>query len=239
VPFCPQCGAENPSSASYCDQCGATLIPVAGPAGGGNEVAAAPANAVAAGAKCPQCGMAVIPGEAFCDNCGASLLSSPPVANQPGASSPPFGGMPPQPQYPAPQPVGPVPSPGPLPITQTAPPPPSGTHTTLAAGQLIILPENTTISLPAALQVTIGRADPASSFYPEIDLTPYGALEKGVGRRHLRLFLLNSQLSAEDLDSTNGSFLNGIRLAPRAPQPLQNGDELRLGTMTMNVRVQS
>lgn len=212
------------------------MIPVAGSAGGGNEVAAAPAPAVAAGAKCPQCGMAVIPGEAFCDNCGVSLLSSPPVANLPVAS-PPFGGASPQPQYPAPQPVGPVP--GPLSITQPAPPPPSGTHTTLAAGQLIILPENITISLPAALQVTIGRADPASSFYPEIDLTPYGALEKGVGRRHLRLFLLNSQLSAEDLDSTNGSFLNGIRLAPRSPQPLQNGDELRLGTMTMTIRVQS
>ena len=29
MPFCPQCGIDNPASARFCDQCGAMLIPVA------------------------------------------------------------------------------------------------------------------------------------------------------------------------------------------------------------------
>ncbi|HRC76531.1 MAG TPA: zinc ribbon domain-containing protein, partial [Kouleothrix sp.] len=28
MPFCPQCGVDNPASARFCDQCGAALIPV-------------------------------------------------------------------------------------------------------------------------------------------------------------------------------------------------------------------
>lgn len=27
MPFCPQCGVDNPAGARYCDQCGAMLIP--------------------------------------------------------------------------------------------------------------------------------------------------------------------------------------------------------------------
>ena len=29
MPFCPQCGIDNPANARFCDQCGAALIPVA------------------------------------------------------------------------------------------------------------------------------------------------------------------------------------------------------------------
>jgi hypothetical protein len=28
MPYCPQCGIDNPATARYCDQCGAALIPV-------------------------------------------------------------------------------------------------------------------------------------------------------------------------------------------------------------------
>ncbi|PMP83882.1 MAG: hypothetical protein C0184_04655, partial [Chloroflexus aggregans] len=31
MPFCPQCGAANPDSARFCDQCGAKLIPAPAP----------------------------------------------------------------------------------------------------------------------------------------------------------------------------------------------------------------
>jgi len=44
-------------------------------------------------------------------------------------------------------------------------------------------------------------------------------------------------LLAEDLDSTNGSFLNGQKLQPRQPQPLKTGDELRLGKLILRVQV--
>ncbi|NTU79980.1 MAG: zinc-ribbon domain-containing protein, partial [Chloroflexales bacterium] len=69
MPFCPQCGVENPSSARFCDQCGAVLIAV--PVQGRPLVPATPVSpapvagqASAGPSVCPQCGMAVIPGEA-------------------------------------------------------------------------------------------------------------------------------------------------------------------------------
>jgi hypothetical protein len=72
MPFCPQCGVDNPESARYCDQCGAMLIPVPAQT---TAPATAPATSVPAigPTVCPQCGQAAIPGEAFCDNCGAPL----------------------------------------------------------------------------------------------------------------------------------------------------------------------
>lgn len=248
MPFCPQCGAENLPASRFCDQCGAELIPVpTKPAGAAPKPAApiaapAPVAGVAAGsATCHQCGMAVIPGEAFCENCGAPL--SAPSINR---------NVPPQPIYPPPQQVGgdpvaqlppvipalvkppvaapPVPPPPPV----QAPPKPVG-RTMLVPARLLLVNRNAELPLPAAAQALIGRADAASSFFPEIDLTAHGGLESGVGRRHLRLSVQDGQIVAEDLDSTNGTFINGVKLAPRMPKPLQNGDELRLGSLPLKI----
>lgn len=227
MPFCPQCGIENPPSARYCDQCGAVMIPVPaqGPAAPPAPAPARPVAAPAAGpSTCPQCGVAVIPGEAFCDNCGASLLG----AARPVAPAPAYGGVPPQPAYPPPQPVAP-PAPPPAP----APPP----RTTLAPARLIVQPSGAVVPLPAAPQALVGRADAVSNFFPDVDLTDYNGLNLGVGRRHARLFVQAGQIMVEDLDSTNGTFLNAARLSPRQPAPLKQGDELRLGNLRLRVEL--
>jgi pSer/pThr/pTyr-binding forkhead associated (FHA) protein len=83
----------------------------------------------------------------------------------------------------------------------------------------------------------VGRADAVSNFFPDVDLTPHGALDTGVGRRHARLLVQGGALLVEDLDSTNGTFLNGARLAPRQPAPLGAGDELRLGNLALRVEL--
>lgn len=246
MPFCPQCGIENPSSARFCDQCGAVLVPV--PAQGQATVAAIPvptpaplAQPAAAGpSSCPQCGTAVIPGEAFCDNCGAALLSAPVAAPAAPAPNLPFAGVPAQPSYPAPQPVAPaLPQPvapaAPRPVAPVQPPPPL--RLVLAPASLIVRASGVRLPLPAAVEATMGRADPVSNFFPDLDLTPHEAIAGGVGRRHARLFVQSGQVCVEDLDSTNGTFRNGARLAPRQPVALANGDELRLGNLALSVQL--
>jgi pSer/pThr/pTyr-binding forkhead associated (FHA) protein len=123
------------------------------------------------------------------------------------------------------------------PVAQPVAPPPSPARVALAPASLLVRASGAALPLPATAQVLIGRADPVSNFFPDLDMTPHGALEGGVGRRHARLFVQGGQIMLEDLDSTNGTFRNGARLAPRQPTPLANGDELRLGSVLLTVQL--
>jgi hypothetical protein len=212
MPFCEQCGAENPDWARFCDQCGASLTPVQ-PAAAATSTPIAPQPPAE---RCPSCGEQVLAGEAFCNNCGTPLMP-------PGVSAS-AGSIPPQPHYPAPQPLNPPPQPA-------APPPRA--HSSLAAVHLILPARNARLSLPAAESVLLGRSDAVSGFYPDIDLTPYGGIEQGVGRRHMRIFIQHGDIYIEDQDSTNGTYLHGTRLAPHTPQRINNGDEVRLGMLAL------
>ncbi|EFO80951.1 forkhead-associated protein [Oscillochloris trichoides DG-6] len=250
MPFCPQCGVDNPAAARFCDQCGAQLIPVgaAPPAPPAPPVQAPQAaigpTIIAGPSTCPQCGTSVIPGEAFCDACGASLLAG---SVAPSAAPPalPYAGVPAQPNYPPPQPVVPPVPPAPpvAPPQQISPPPlvnppvqPQG-RPSLAGISLVVQSNAANLPLPASGQAVIGRADPVSNVFPDIDLSDQGALERGVGRRHARIFLQSGLVLIEDLNSTNGTFLNTTRVQPGHPQTLRSGDEVRLGTLVMKVQM--
>jgi hypothetical protein len=247
MPFCPQCGIDNPANARFCDQCGAALIPVAPvaaqpPAPPMSPAVAAPAVPSSSGSvTCPQCGATAIPGEAFCDNCGAPL-NAPVRSPSPPATPSYTAGVPPQPAYPAPQPSGyapPAPSDKRLPTTPIAPAAPATiqaplpTRAVLAPSQLIVATSGVALPLPSAAQAIVGRGDPVSNFFPEIDLNPYGAIDNGVGRRHLRLFIQGGQVLIEDMDSTNGTMLNSQKLTPRQPQPLRDGDQISVGKLLL------
>lgn len=95
--------------------------------------------------------------------------------------------------------------------------------------RIVSLAEGWEIKLPIESEIIIGRADPSVGFRPHLDLSDKGGLEKGVSRRHLRLFRQGKRVYAEDLGSYNGSFINNIRLLPFTPQAIASGDELRLG----------
>jgi len=249
--FCDQCGAALiPVPAQAAPTNPSIPAPIAPPPQ--QPVTAAPAvQAGTAGLTCPQCGAAAIPGEAFCDNCGAPLNAPARPVSQ--APTPPYStGVPPQPSYPVPQPSytpPPVAQPSctPPPVAQpsyTPPPavqqpaytPPAYTppaRTSLAPAQLIVASSGASLPLPAAAQAVVGRSDPVSNFYPDVDLNPHGALDNGVGRRHVRLLVQNGQVMVEDMDSTNGTVLNGQKLLPRQPQPLRSGDQLVVGKLLL------
>jgi len=83
--------------------------------------------------------------------------------------------------------------------------------------------------------VTLGRADKDEVVQIDIDLTPYKAVEKGVSRRHMLLELTNESVSLTDLGSTNGTFLNGQKLQPFQKRIVRDGDEIRLGKLTVRI----
>jgi pSer/pThr/pTyr-binding forkhead associated (FHA) protein len=101
-------------------------------------------------------------------------------------------------------------------------------------GRLIIKEQNISLPIPSGSQsVVIGREDPVSGVFPDLDLDPHGGHEAGVGRRHAQLIMQNGQIFIEDLDSVNGTAVNKQRIEARKPHPIQNGDEIRLGKMIL------
>ena len=52
--------------------------------------------------------------------------------------------------------------------------------------------------------------------------------EKGISRMHARIFSKDEDYFLEDLNSTNGTFKNGLKLKPYEQKKLSKGDEIRL-----------
>lgn len=58
--------------------------------------------------------------------------------------------------------------------------------------------------------------------------------DASVSRRHARLVFEEGRATVEDLGSKNGTFVNGRRLGE--PSPLEDGDEIRLGLVSLVFR---
>jgi hypothetical protein len=83
------------------------------------------------------------------------------------------------------------------------------------------------------VECILGRA--GGDAVPNVDLSPYDAQKMGVSRQHAKLTHENATIMIQDLDSVNGTFLNGKRLLPYQPRVLRNDDELGLGRMILRV----
>lgn len=83
--------------------------------------------------------------------------------------------------------------------------------------------------------VVLGRMDIATGTEPEVDLTPFGAQDKGVSRQHARLEIRDDSLYITDLGSANFTFLNGLRLTGHQPRILRDSDEIRLGHLKLQI----
>ena len=99
----------------------------------------------------------------------------------------------------------------------------------------------TMIKPPLKLRIeeslVIGRNDTRQAVQPDVDLSEYDAEAQGVSRHHLLLKIEKDHLFAVDLDSGNGTLLNGEKLEPQKPYPLRNKDVLQLGRMPVEVGV--
>lgn len=99
--------------------------------------------------------------------------------------------------------------------------------------RLVIAGTGTVLLVPNQSEVLIGRTDPNTAVQPDIDLAPYGGGRAGVSRRHARLIRCADGWLLEDLQSTNGTFLNGVQLCPGQPARISTGDMIRCSQLTL------
>jgi pSer/pThr/pTyr-binding forkhead associated (FHA) protein len=100
----------------------------------------------------------------------------------------------------------------------------------------LIVDQNRRVEFPLTKELNIGRLDAATATFPDLDLTSYGGLEKGVSRRHAKITRRGREIFIEDLGSVNGTLLNGKRLTPYLQHPLASGDEIQTGRLVLRVR---
>lgn len=91
----------------------------------------------------------------------------------------------------------------------------------------------------AALQQTciIGRMSEEDTSQPDIDLTSADAKNAGVSRLHARISTRGEMLYIEDLQSTNGTRINGVELVPGKSYRILASDEVEIGTMRLSARI--
>lgn len=104
--------------------------------------------------------------------------------------------------------------------------------------RLKIGPEPRELEMPLSVITHLGRVDPASCVFPEVDLSGFSDSSYGVSRRHARIMKQGGLVVIEDMGSINGTFVNGKRLDPYLPEIIKDGDVLHLGKLQIEVGIQ-
>jgi hypothetical protein len=84
-------------------------------------------------------------------------------------------------------------------------------------------------------EITLGRLSENQPIEPDIDLTPFKAFDNGVSRLHAVIRHNEGNVVLVDLGSSNGTYVNGMRIMPNIEQPLRHGDIVALGKLKMQI----
>jgi len=84
----------------------------------------------------------------------------------------------------------------------------------------------------------LGRRDPLSNIFPEIDLSKYDPQTK-ISRRHAHIFRDGKDFYVEDLGSSNGTLIlrvvgDAFKLNPHQPHTLVSGEKIKIGDTTLH-----
>jgi hypothetical protein len=86
-------------------------------------------------------------------------------------------------------------------------------------------------------ETTVGRRDPVTGIFPDVDLTPVDS-QRSVSRRHAKIYRRgNKFFLGEEIGTMNATFLNGARLETGVPGEIHPGAELRFGVVILRLEV--
>jgi hypothetical protein len=94
-----------------------------------------------------------------------------------------------------------------------------------------------TVAVPIGNAITLGREHASNRLQPEVNLARYNGLSTGISRRHATIRHDTNGWWIVDLDSSNGSWLGRVSLAPAVPYCLGKVNEVRLGRLDFRIVV--
>ncbi|MEO1441657.1 MAG: FHA domain-containing protein [Chloroflexota bacterium] len=84
-------------------------------------------------------------------------------------------------------------------------------------------------------QFSIGRHDPVSNLTPDLDLTMFNAQKHGISRLHATLRCTTEKVFLQDLNSVNGTRLDGKTLIPGTSRQLEERHIVQFGTLALRI----
>ena len=82
-------------------------------------------------------------------------------------------------------------------------------------------------------ETLVGRFDPVTQLKPDIDLTDLD-LKRSVSRQHARILKSDRGYEViEEVGALNGTFVNGTRLTSGQSHPINDGDEILFGSVSV------
>jgi pSer/pThr/pTyr-binding forkhead associated (FHA) protein len=122
-----------------------------------------------------------------------------------------------------------------FPLKNPPPQPAQKLTSSSAWATLFFIDSGQVIPFSERSEYTLGRASEGQPVMPDIDLSAQKAYEHGVSRIHAVIKKQATRIVVMDLGSSNGTYLNGVRLLANIENPLANGDMIALGKLKMQI----
>jgi len=217
---CGECGYENMDGLDYCDGCGAKLA-----AGAGSSAAPAAAPAAA-----PEAAPAASTAESTDANAAPAATAETASAEAPAAEAP--AAEMPRSEAPTGE-IKPAAAPESAPSTAAAAGAPFKAKLSVVRGgrkgQEFPLEDGNNL---------IGRWDPETGSFPEVDLDADDP-EAKISRKHALIRIDAGKITIEDIGSLNGTYVNRQpRLSPGSPAEIKSGDEVIIGKTFLKLVVE-
>ena len=198
---CSECGYENMDGLDYCDGCGAKL-------------------AATEGAGAPAAVSAAAPAAAASEAAPAASAEAAPSAGAPAAEAA---------EAPASEAkTGEIPPAEAAPAAAAAAVPAEAPHFKARLSLIRGGRKGQEFALEGG-QNFIGRWDPETGSFPEVDLEQDDP-EAKISRKHALVIIDSGKITIEDIGSLNGTYVNrGNRLIPGTPLEIKSGDEIIIG----------
>ena len=167
--------------------------------------------------RCPHCGFEDPEDYAYCSDCGQPRLAAAPPGAYPAAGDHQIAGAYAQ--------MAPPATPGPR-AAYATPGPTEGRSARLVGLEGPVEGQEFELSQP---EMAIGRRSDCDIVVPD----------PSVSRLHARVRLgPGGAYAIEDAESANGTWVNGVRLAPAQAQPLMERDVIRIGKAAFSFRAE-
>lgn len=100
---------------------------------------------------------------------------------------------------------------------------------------LIFSTSTLNVSLKCGDEIMLGRLHPTNKIQPQVDLTERGGGLYGVSRLHAALRRNDDSWWIEDLDSSNGTWVDGERVAPFCAVRLNARSKVMLANLEVEI----